>query len=101
MQREIELLPMIFENATYGLQVFNTITNLLGLLLFIPMTIFISRKIEKTRNRYNEIETRLDQLLLLSHEVYQTEVKEKRPTLVEKETPRTRPRPTFGETLIS
>lgn len=75
---------MLFEDLQ-PIQVFNGITNILGIVLFIPLLYWGSKKVSEVRLRYREIEKRLDQILLLSHEVYQSEVKEKNTSLDQKD----------------
>lgn len=75
---------MLFDDLQ-PIQVFNGITNILGIALFIPLLYWGSKKVNEVRLRYREIEKRLDQILLLSHEVYQSEVKEKNTSLDQKD----------------
>lgn len=58
-------------------QIFNAITNIMGIALFAPVVWWIGSRLKKLRDRYTKIESRLDQILLLTHELYQSEIKDK------------------------
>lgn len=64
----------------YGLQpiqIFNAIVNALSMFLILPVLISILNYKRRTQKRFDQIERHLDNILLLSHELYQSDVKEK------------------------
>lgn len=60
-----------------AIQLVNTVLNLIGVLGLALLATVIWDYRKKQRQRYDFINKRLDHILVLSHEVYETEVKEK------------------------
>lgn len=64
-------------NDLQPIQVFNAVVNLLSVLVMFPLLFSIWRYKQRNRQRFDHIEKRLDHILLLSNELYQSDVKEK------------------------
>lgn len=59
------------------IQVFNAITNLMGLFIVVPLIIFLINMKRRLVKRFDYIETHLDNILLLANEVYQSDKEKK------------------------
>lgn len=79
------------------IQLINTVLNLFGVfgLALIATVIWDYRK--KQKLRYEFINKRLDHILVLSHEVYETEVKEKANKALDPKAAQAIPRETVSE----
>lgn len=63
------------------IQAINTVLNLFGVMGLMILTVIIWKYRKKQRERYDLINKRLDHILVLSNEVYQTEVKDRKKLL--------------------
>lgn len=66
----------MFENLQ-PIQIFNAAVNLASVIVMLPILISILNYKRRTKQRFDEIETNLDHILLLAHELYQSDVKDK------------------------
>lgn len=76
-------------NDLQPIQIFNAATNFLSLVGLGIMTYIVWGYKQRVKQRYDDINKQLDHILLLSHEVYQTEVKDKTVAQAEQVTRRT------------
>lgn len=68
-----------------AIQLFNAIFNFLGMAIMIPILFSIWSYKKRTKERFDQIERELDHILLLAHELYQSDVKEKKEAKLDQE----------------
>lgn len=73
------------------IQIFNAVVNAISMVVMIPILISILNYKKRAQEKFNTIEKDLDHILLLSHELYQSDVKEKANPLLDQEINTVRP----------
>lgn len=73
------------------IQIFNSVVNTISVIVMIPVLFSILNYKRRNKERFDQIEKELDHILLLSHELYQSDVKEKANPLLDQEITPLRP----------
>ena len=63
------------------IQVFNAVVNTLSMAVVVPFLISIWQYKRRAKERFDQIERDLDRILLLAHELYQTDIKDRKKLL--------------------
>jgi len=72
------------------IQIFNAVTNILSMILTVPVLITVITYKKRAQRKYDDLDKHLDKILLLTNELYQSDVKEKA-NLLDQETISVRP----------
>lgn len=80
----------MFENLQ-PIQIFNAVVNVLSVVVMFPVLFSIMSYKKRAKERFDQIEKELDHILLLSHELYQSDVKEKANPVLDQEITTVRP----------
>lgn len=73
------------------IQIFNAVVNILSVIVMFPVLFSIMSYKRRAKERFDQIEKELDHILLLSHELYQSDVKEKAKPVLDQEITTVRP----------
>lgn len=71
----------MFENLQ-PIQIFNAFTNIFSMLLMFPVLFTILTYKRRAQRKYEELERHLDKILLLTNELYQSDIKEKEKAII-------------------